>query len=344
MTIDLIKYGQHAAKTVYNAIQNASNNTDRSKQQQDMYIGVSTLGHCRQYAALMMKQTPFTDERDKTAAFMGTVLGDAIEAQLEIDHPEWIIQQKLQYPVEAELMSGGLVDGTADIVIPFETSATVQEWEASQEEGYDGPNLYIQGIWDNKSKAELETIRKYGPSQQQIFQIHGYAKAAIAAGLLNPDYPIILGDVYFDRSGSNVTPYGVFHVYTEDVVQQINEWINDVIYAVIHNEDAPRDKTRDWCHNWCEYASVCRGTDTDVTGLIEDPEAIATIEKYAEWSAKETEAKNAKKAMKKTLDMIEPGSTGKYLFRKTWVNGFDVAYTNPGYSKLDVRPVPKAKP
>ena len=337
--LDLEAYGQHAAKTFYSAIQNAANGTERSKQQQDMYIGISTLGHCRNYAALMMKQTPFSDERDKTAAFFGSVAGDAIEAQLRLDHPEWMIQQKLTFPVQAELFDGGEVDGTTDILIPWDASVSVEEWQATQAEGYNGSPVYIQGIWDGKSKAELETIRKMGASRQQIYQIHAYAKAAIAAGYLNPDHPIVLGDVFFDRSGKDVVPYGIFHLYREDVVDQINDWINDVIYAVMHGEDAERDMSRDWCASWCEYFTVCRGLDTDVTGLIEDPEAIATIESYKEWSAVETEAKKRKEALKRTLADIEPGSTGKYMFRKTWVNGFPVAYENPGYWKMEIRPI-----
>lgn len=354
--VDLIKYGEHAADAFYSAIQNAANGTARSKQQQDMYIGISTLGHCRNYAALMMKQTPFSDERDKTAAFFGTIAGDAIEAQLKLDHPQWQIQSKLAFPVEAELMRGGEVLGTTDVLIPWEGSATVEEWEeymataeaneALREAGKEYEELepvYIQGIWDGKSKAELETIKKYGASRQQIYQVHAYAKAAIKAGLLNPDHPIILGDVFFDRSGKNVVPYGIFHLYTEDVIDQINDWINDVIYAVVNGEDAERDMKRDWCFSWCEYASVCRGTDTDVEGLIEDPEAIATIERYAELSKIETEAKKAKKELQKTLENIPTGSTGTLNFRRTFVNGYHVEYENPGYEKIDIRPVPKPK-
>jgi hypothetical protein len=344
--VDLIKYGQHAANAFYGAIQNAANGTARSKQQQDMYIGISTLGHCRNYAALMMKQIPFSDVRDKTAAFFGTVAGDAIEAQLKLDHPTWQIQQKLAFPVEAELMMGGEVLGTTDVLIPWEGSATEEEWEANFTaiaDGEDVEPVYMQGIWDGKSKAELETIRKYGASRQQIYQVHAYAKAAIKAGLLNPDYPIILGDVFFDRSGKNVTPYGIFHLYTEDVVDQINDWINDVIYAVVNGEDAERDMARDWCFSWCEYATVCRGTDTDVEGLIEDPENIATIERYAELSKIETDAKKAKKELQKTLETIPTGSTGTLNFRRTTINGFHVEYDNPGYVKIDIRPVPKPK-
>lgn len=344
-TVDLEAYGKHAAAAVYEAIQNASNSTDRSKQQQDKFIGISTLGHCRNYAALMMKQVDFSDVRDKTAAFMGTVLGDAIEAQMKKNHPTWLIQQPLEYPVPSlpNLPDGGAVPGTTDVLIPWEGSATVEEWEASLAPDYVGPKLYVQGIWDNKSKAELETIRKYGADRQQIFQIHAYARAAIDAGLLNPDQPIILGDVFFDRSGKDVQPYGIFHLYTEEVIDQINDWINDVIYAVVNNQDAERDKSRDWCFSWCEYATVCRGLDTDVTGLIEDAESIATIESYKEWSEKETEAKNAKKQLAKTLANIEPGSTGRYMFRRTWVEGFPVAYQNPGYTRIDIREIKGAK-
>jgi hypothetical protein len=344
--VDLNKYGQHAASAFYRAIQNAANGTERSKQQQDMYIGISTLGHCRNYAALMMKQIPFSDVRDKTAAFFGTVAGDAIEAQLKLDHPTWQIQQKLAFPVEAELMRGGEVLGTTDVLIPWEGSATEEEWEANFtaiENGEDVEPVYMQGIWDGKSKAELETIKKYGASRQQIFQIHAYAKAAIKAGLLNPDYPIVLGDVFFDRSGKNVTPHGIFHLYTEDVVDQINDWINDVIYAVVNGEDAERDMKRDWCFSWCEYATICRGADTDVEGLIEDPENIASIERYHELSKIETDAKKAKKELQKTLENIPVGSTGALNFRRTFVNGGHVEYDRPDYVKIDIRPVPGAK-
>jgi hypothetical protein len=102
--------------------------------------------------------------------------------------------------------------------------------------------------------------------------------------------------------------------------------------------------SRDWCWAYCEFASVCRGNDTDVEGLIENPEAIATIQAYKEWSERETEAANAKKQLKKSLEQIEPGSTGELVFRKTWINGGHVEYDRAGYFKMEVRPVPKPKP
>jgi hypothetical protein len=323
--IDLKWLGEVAAQAFYDGIQNASNNTARSMQQQDFMLGVSNLGHCKQYALLMMRQTPFSDVRDKTAAFFGTVAGAAIEAQLKIDHPGWQFQKDLFFP----LPSGGGTDAHPDIIIPFDA----QDIEAG----------YYQGIWDGKSKAELETIKKVGPSQQQIFQVHAYAKAAIAAGILNPDHPIVVGDVYFDRSGKDVTPYAVMHLYTEDVITFIDEWVNDVKYALTHNEDASRDMPREWCWSYCEYATVCRGNDTDVEGLLEDPDILAAVDMWEEAKALKAEVKRKELAYKRTLDGVT-GSTGTYNIRWTEVGPVEMkASTRNGYKKLSITKVPGAR-
>jgi hypothetical protein len=323
--IDFQKVSEAAAMAFHDAIQNASNNTARSKQQQDHMIGVSTLGHCKNYAALMMKQVPFSDVRDKTAAFFGTVAGAAIEAQLKIDHPNWLFQEDLWFP----LPSGGGTGAHPDIIIPFEA----QDIEAG----------FYQGVLDGKSKAELETIKKTGPSQQQIYQVHAYAKAAIEAGLLNPDHPIIVGDVFFDRSGKDVTPYAVMHLYTEDVITFIDEWVNDVKYAVLHGEDASRDMPREWCWSYCEYATVCRGNDTDVEGLLEDPDILAAVEMWEEAKDLKAQAKKKETAFKRTLDGVT-GSTGTYNIRWTEVGPVETkASTRSGYKKLSITKVPGAR-
>ena len=270
--IDLKPVTDAASAFVYAAIQNASNQTDRSQQQQDHFIGLSTLGHCRQYAALMVKQTPFSDERDKTPAFFGTVAGDAIEKQIKKDHPDWLTQGE----VEFHIPSGGTIMGHFDIVVP--ASAATEE--------------HPQAVWDLKSKAELESVKRYGVSTQQIFQIHAYTKACIDAGLLDPSKPIFCGDIFFDRSGRDKNPFTIAHVYSEDVIGFIDEWINDVKYAVLHGEDASRDMPREWCWSYCEYATVCRGNDTDVEGLVEDPEFLAGVSMQVEASELERRAKN----------------------------------------------------
>lgn len=331
--MDLAKLGEGGARVFYQAIQNAANGTARSQQQRRFGLGVSNLGHCRQYAKLLTEQTPFSDKRDKTAAFFGTIAGAAIEEQIKLDHPDWITQQKC----EVTFPNGAMVPGTLDVLVTKEAGCTYEEFIESMEEGYDGPLRAMQGVWDGKSKAELDTIRKYGPDQQQIFQIHSYTKAMIDAGFLDPTKPIVIMDVFFDRSGRDVIPYGVAHLYRPEVIDQINDWINDVIYAVINKEDAARDKPRDFCFKYCEYASVCRGTDTDVEGLIEDEKQIQLIEQYKEWSEKETEAKK-KKATLNSLIHAE-GSTGTWNVRRTWVNPSSYTVNREGYFKLDIRRV-----
>jgi hypothetical protein len=335
---DLELLGQGGAKVFYEAIQNASNGTARSKQAQDYRLGVSNLGHCRQYAKYMIEQVPFSDVRDTTPAFFGTVAGEAIEAQIKLDHPDWLTQEKcvVRLPNDAE------IPGTADVVIPASAGCTYDEFVASMQDDYDGPLIAMQGVWDGKSKAELETIKKYGPNQQQIFQIHAYTKAMIDKGLLDPTQPIVIMDVFFDRSGRNVIPYGVAHIYREEVIDQINEWVNDVIYAVINKEDASRDPSRDFCFKYCEYATHCRGLDTDVQGLIEDPEQVQLIETYKDLSAIKSEAEKKMKTLAPMIT-VESGSTGKWNVRRTWINEGEVHYTRPGYFKLDIRAVPKSK-
>lgn len=314
---------------VRDAIQNASNQTERSQQQQDFYIGLSTLGHCRQYAALMIKQTPFSDVRDKSAAFMGTVTGDAIEEQMKLDNPDMLFQGTVNFPIP----SGGEIQGHFDIVVPP---------AAAKRLGI--PQMVI----DLKSKAELETIKKYGQSDQQRFQLHGYGAACIAAGILDPDQPIKLANAFFDRSGQEPEPYSVVIDYDPNVLFEMDNWIQDVIYAVRHGEDASRDMPREWCMSWCEYATTCRAFDTDAEGLLTDPEVLSAVELWKETQELKTQVKKNEIAFKRVL--LDPnkkvsGSTGTHLVRPTYVGPTEIkAGTRSGYTKLSISVVKPPKP
>lgn len=311
-----------ASKAVYQAVQNASNGTARSQQAQEMFIGISTLGHCKQFANLMMKQTPFSDETDKTPAFFGTVSGEAIENQLKIDHPDWIIQGRTTFHIP----SGGEISGSFDFVVP--AAAATEE--------------HPQGVRDLKSKAELETIKRMGQSRQQMYQLHAYAKGCIDQGLFDLTKPIYVMNVFYDRSGTNRDPYTIASVYNPDVVKAIDEWINDVKYAVMNGEDAEREMPRTFCASYCEYNTICRGNDTDVEGLIEEPELVAAITAYADASKAATAAEKVKKALKPVL-AGHTGSTGKHLLRWTTIGESEISYTRASYDKIDVRAVPAPK-
>lgn len=330
--IDVNAYGQRASQSVYDSIQNATKETARSRQAQRRVIGVSNLGHCREYLRYMLLDEPSTDERDATPAFIGTVLGDAIEAQIKKDHPEWIIQETLEFP----LPSGGFVKGHSDIIVPSSAAISVEEWE-------DGAEGFLQGVWDLKSKAELETIRKYGQSQQQKFQIHAYAKAAIEKGHLDPTKPILLGDVYYDRSGRDVVPYGIFAVYDESVVHEIDEWVSDVTYAVLHDEKAAQDKPIEFCQRFCDFFTVCRGAETTPQGLLTDETITQAVGLYAEGAQMEREGKKLKSLAKENLEGVE-GSTGEFTIKHVYVGPTEIpGYVRSGYHKTEVRKVPKSK-
>ena len=288
--------------------------------------------NCREYLRFMFLDQEDTDERDMTPAWIGTVLGDALEQQIKKDHPDWIIQEEMEFP----LPSGGFIKGHSDIIIPASAGITVEQLQAG-EEGF------VQGILDLKSKAELETIRRYGPSLQQKFQIHAYAKAAIAKGHLDPAKPILVGDVYFDRSGRDVTPYGVFHLYSEAVIEQIDEWVSDVTYAVKYGERASQDKPIEWCANWCPVFTVCRGAETTPTGLLTDETITQAVGLYATGAEMAREGEKLKKLAKENLEGVE-GSTGEYTIKNVYVGPTEIpGYVRKGYHKLEVRKVPKSK-
>jgi hypothetical protein len=310
---------QFLADEIYNAVQHQTNNTARSQQQQEFFLGVSNFGHCRNYARLLMLQTPESDKRDKTAAWIGTVLGDAIEKELAILHPDWLFQQSVTFKIP----SGGEVGGHPDIVVP---------------------NPQIVG--DLKSKAELDSVKRYGQNQQQRFQLHCYAQALIDAGIFDPAKPIYLADIFYDRAakgGQVEQPYVIGEPFDPSVIEQVDEWINDVKYAVIQGEEAQKDMPREWCWSFCEYASICRGQDTDVEGLIEDPEVVAAVDMHTEAAALEKQAKKLKNNAQIILNRIESGSTGTHQVRWTEVQGGHVEYYRKPYKKLSITPIKGGK-
>jgi len=365
------EYEQAAAQVVADTIQNAANGTERSGQAREFRLGMSNIGHCQQAAVFMIKQTPPSDERKKTAAFFGTVAGEAIERQMKLDHPDWLFQAEGIFPIP----SGGELGSHVDIVVPARGSVSPEEFLASKAEDYEGDEVFVQGIWDLKSKDKLDIIRKYGPSKQQVFQVTGYAKAmtetlllldpatgepttdpdvglpvtdedGVPTGetVLDPTKPIWITDVYFDRSGAQDEAYSFGWFYDPAVLNEIDDWIHDVKYAVVNNTEALKEKPREWCWSYCEYATLCRGNDTDAEGLIEDPEILTAINTYQQEAEKEREAKKAKEIAKLHIPMEVKGSTGTHNARWVYRNPTEVkAGTRAGYWMLDVRPIPGPK-
>jgi hypothetical protein len=376
------EFEQYAATVVADTIQNAANGTERSAQASEFRLGMSNIGHCQQAAVYMIKQTPPSDERKKTAAFFGTVAGEALEKRMKIDHPGWLFQAEGIFPIP----SGGELGSHVDIVVPAREGVDPDRFlsqkrfakaraEDPQLQGPELPELSVQGIWDLKSKDKLDVIKKYGPSKQQVFQVTGYAKAMTETLLLidretgepttdpehgdpvtdeygtetgetvlDPTKPIWITDVYFDRSGAQDEAYSFGWFYDPAVLEEIDMWIHDVKYAVINNAEALKEKPREWCWSYCEYATLCRGNDTDAEGLIEDPETLAAVDLYAEGLALEKQGAKMKDNAKLSIPAQLSGTTGTHTVRWVEIGPTVVAAgTRKGYRKLDIRPIPGPK-
>jgi hypothetical protein len=347
-------FDQASADEVYDSIQEEANGTDRSKQQQEFRLGASNIGHCQNAAVLMTRQTPPTDVRDKTAAFIGTELGKAIERRMQIRHPDWLFQSEAVFKIP----SGGELGSHPDIVRPAKACVSVEEFEANVaarrealqriEDGEEGvvvpKQLFVQGVDDLKSKDKLDIIKKYGPSKQQVYQLSIYASAMIDAGVLDGDKPIRLADVYYDRSGSQKEAYTFGWWYDPAILNEIDDWIHDLKYAIVTGGEGSKDKPREWCWSYCEYATLCRGNDTDAEGLIEDPEILTAIQVYQEAAEAERQAKKAKDNAKLHIPLDVKGSTGTHNARWVWRNPTEVkAGIRAGYWMFDVRPIPGPK-
>lgn len=297
----------------------------RTQQAASFHLGVSDIGHCQEFARRIIVGEPESDPRNPRgvfAAFIGTALGDAIEKALAREHPTWIFQTTVRFPIP----SGGEVQGHPDIVIP------------------PGDPDYPQGVWDLKSVNGFDSRRRYGQSRQQRWQVAMYVAALIADGVLDATQPIFMGDVYIDRSGEEVEPFVLLEEYDPEILHEIDDWIEDVKYAVIHGEEAQREPSREFCASWCPRFTACRGGDTDVSGLIEDEEIVAAAHAYIEASAAEAEAKRRKTKASIVLHRApEGGSTGEIQFRWVTVGGGEVHYTRQSYQKLSISPVRSAR-
>ena len=300
---------------VGSAIRAATRETDRSAQSAASVLGVSDIGVCREQARRMiLGEQPTQDVyRYDGASFVGTAVGDHAEAAVLTWDSDggWVKQASVTVKIAAH---GFMLN------LP----------------GH--PDLYRRGdLVEFKSKDGLGVWAKSGPDLQQRFQTTLYAKALVDDGLMDADAMLHL--VYVDRSGRDPDPVVHSRPYSPFEVLEIEEWLDDVLYAVIHDEEASRDKPREWCFAACEFAPACRGTDTDVQGLLEDPLVLDAVRVYTEAQAVITAATKDKKSAESVLRDIS-GSTGEYTIRWIEVGPTVVPeQTRAGYRRLDLRPI-----
>jgi hypothetical protein len=303
---------QALAATVYEAIQLSSNYSHRSMQARAFQVGISDLGWCSERTRRMLQQeTP--DDSDALAAFIGTAIGDHVERAVTDAWPHAIRQAGVSVTLQGER-------GVYNI------------------SGH--PDLLVDNtVIDVKTARGLGVARRTGPSQQQQFQRHCYAKGAVESGLLTgPLDKVKVANVWIDRAADEHEAHVHMEPYSEQVVESAGWWLDDVVYAYVHGEEARKEPAREVCEKVCGFYSTCRAMDTDVEGLLTDDETLAAVDMFSEGTRLEREGKRLKDQARSHLSGIT-GSTGEYTVRWTHINESEVAYTRGGYERLDIRRV-----
>jgi hypothetical protein len=111
-----------------------------------------------------------------------------------------------------------------------------------------------------------------------------------------------------------------------------------VIYAIENHEVSQKDPPRSWCFATCPYASDCRGGDTDVEGLLLDPEVVEAARVYKEATATIAAAKKDQKSALSVLDGVQ-GSTGEWMVRWIDIGASTFTVNRQASKRIDIRPV-----
>lgn len=313
------KRAQEIADEVRGVITRAMSESERSAKSADKRIGVSDLGHCREYARLMIDNVDFTDEQDNyLAAFVGTAVGDWIERHLD-------------YETQAEVEVTIPVRGQYTLTLVGHPDVVIRDKETGK----------VVAVWDFKTKNGLTFVKREDVDQSHKFQLTSYGKAYIDAGEADPDN-LELADVYIDRGGSEPDPHVKRWQWSQQDWDEIVEWLDDVVDGVITGEGASKDKPRDWCRDWCPYATQCWGDDTDVVGLIEDPNTVSAVNAYIEGKRMESEGKRLKQSAMIEFKGVSGNvmtSEGMKSLRWVQVNGTSISYEREPYMRLSLSKV-----
>lgn len=293
--------------------------SSRSKQAADGILGPSDIGFCRNKAALMTKGVAATDDPPKWAAAVGTALHNYIEAAIKEAHPDWLVGSIDNIRVTATLPSGAEISGHPDVVVPS-----------------------ANAVLDIKTVDGFQWIKREGTSLQHKYQRHLYAMGLVQAKILDGSKPVLVGNIYFDRSGKEPEPLVLVDEMDHTLTAEIDSWVQDVIYSVNHGEDASRDVPAAVCERICSHFTACRGSlETYEAEFIDNPELLSAVDMYVQGRDMKKEGEAMQKAAQALLDGVN-GSTGTYQVRWVDVQPTTVeSFEKSGYRRMDVRKVRK---
>ena len=256
-------------------------------------------------------RNPDSDESEPLAlsAFVGTAVGDLLEKALKQSHPtETVTQERIVCTLPRTKIK---LAGSTDVI---------------RRPGW---------LYDWKTKAGLEEIRRYGPSDENLMQLAVYFLGAVQMGLLTEDGHAAL--VYVDRSGREVR----FETVTIDYATALT-WIEiaegrlDSVVEALRVPEVPepmrfalRDKPPSWCFAVrCPMRQACwEGSEHWPTGAIEHPVEVDAVMRYM----------TAREEMKRATEMQKNARTDLIGVEGITPGGVIVSWTGADRSRIDVR-------
>lgn len=271
---------------------------DERPRSQQVTLGPSELGGCREYIRSFVENEPAQPETEfKAAAFVGTAVGAYIEAIFGE-----LVDAITQLEIVANLTRTGVtIAGSADaIILPI-----------SLDIDNETVRLLVQGgmVVDFKTKNGLADVETEGSSLENIIQISVYLVGAVQMGVLPPTASGVL--VYVDRAGTERRFVTTTVDYEEalrwvDLAEERLMDVQEVIARGSLEEDrwALRDKSPSrWCLPvQCPYRENCwGGSDHLPTGKIEHPDEIDSVNRYVKAQADEKHALSRKAQARREL-------------------------------------------
>jgi hypothetical protein len=231
-------------------------------------LGPSEIGGCREY----VRASIAGDERApeprvwRAAAEIGTILGDNFEQ-----------------------VFGRRLNGTAQVSLTATLPRTGITVTGSSDTLFKNANVLI----DLKSKDGLATIRREGPSLENMIQTAVYALGAVQMGLLTEGALAYL--VYYDRAGADAKLIAIPVQWDAlmKFIDVLEDRLMDVVAAQLALDEGNgalrwglRDKPPSWCFSekvLCPFRMACwRGSDWTPSGAIEHDDEIDAVRRYVE--------------------------------------------------------------
>lgn len=288
----------------------------RRPRNQQVTLGPSSLGGCREYIRATLADDPRQEgrtDRGLDGAMVGTILGEGLEVVMGNE-----LGMRTQVPTSTYFEDLALtVAGSSDLV-----------------------DENLNWVGDLKSVNGLAEVRRVGPSLKYLIQVSVYTLGLIQGGYLTEGATASL--VYYDRSGSD-KEFLVFTITWDEVLAYVaaaEQRLLDVFQALDAGSPeemrwALRDEEPGFCHFiGCPFRMNCWGGSEWVpSGTIESADGLAAVASYIE---ARTAGKDAEAWKKSAREGLRPYSGIASLPDGKWAISWK---GSEGRERLDVLPL-----